>query len=95
MAKFIPADASQPEREVQPKNGKKFTLQEWQSYVGGYVQVVQTNDGSAVLMDEDGKLKDRPVNLRATALLFGIIALADQVVGDVLVLTAEEFADDE
>lgn len=56
------------------------TLQEAQEIVGGYVQMLTLDDGSQMLMDEDGRMKDLPVNDKASL-------LAGQVIrGNVLVL---------
>lgn len=74
-----------PSRPFAPANGKTFRLREAQAAVGGFVESLPIGDYLMVL-DEDGKAKDKPINPRATKLLH----LAggspdDQVVGDVLI----------
>lgn len=61
-------------------------LQAAQALVGGYVEAVVLADvGAAVWMDEDGKSRGRPNNVRASKLLAPVLAVTDFVVGDVLV----------
>ena len=47
-------------KEIQSKNDDP-SLSDAQKFVGGYVEVVQVNDG-ILIIDEEGKLKDKPVN---------------------------------
>jgi Domain of unknown function (DUF3846) len=64
--------------------GKFFSLGELQTIVGGYIEMVNTTDPNLLLvMDEEGKLKHKPLNRAATALY--IHGQHDRVVGDVLV----------
>lgn len=46
--------------DTQPANGKKFTLEEMQGYVGGYVEVVRKSPcfekGMVLLVNEDAAL---------------------------------------
>jgi hypothetical protein len=81
MAKLIKVDGTVT--EVSPKDGKHFSLEELQEFVGGDIQMVQTISGRLMYMDEEGKLKNKPVNEKATD-LFGYRAY-DLVVGDVLI----------
>ncbi len=53
-------------KEVQPKDGKKFTLKEAQSLVGGYVELVHLDGDNILLCDEEGLLKEKPVNQEAS-----------------------------
>lgn len=62
------------------------TLEEAQALVGGYVEVVYLPDGRQMLIDEEGKLKRKPVNVEAT-MLYG--RRNDVIVGDVVVLEKE------
>lgn len=47
------------------KNTKLETLQE---AVGGLIQIVTTEKGQDIVVDEEGKLKNKPVNEMATQL---------------------------
>jgi hypothetical protein len=66
---------------VEPKNGTDFKLDELQKYVDGRIEIVPTKDGRIIVLDEEGKLKDKDANIKATD-LFG---RHDYIVGDVLV----------
>ena len=53
-------------REVKPKNGKKFTLKELQELVGGYIAIIKPTEDFWVIADDEGKVKNLPVNLHAS-----------------------------
>lgn len=59
-----------------------------QGTVGGYVQLIRLPDGRQMLMDEEGLLKRKPPNPKATELVNGAGVLVHEVgiVGTVLVL---------
>lgn len=71
--------------EVQPKNGKAFTLEEAQFMVGGYIEVVHLDGDNILVCDEEGRLKDKERNEMAT---FNATQLGykgnEYLVGDVL-----------
>lgn len=78
------------EVEVQPKNGTDFSLEELQGFVGGYIEIVRLNEGKIMVVNEEGKLLDLPVNLLATIpfqLTYGPI---DQIYGNALVCKEDE-----
>ena len=51
---------------------KEPTLEELQEIVGGYIQIVTSKDGTAdIIMDEEGKLKNKNINVYATQLWQG------------------------
>ena len=64
MAYLIDTDGS--EKEVLPETGNRFTLDELQKLVGGYVITVRLNDGYKMYVDEDGLLLRLPYNKRAS-----------------------------
>lgn len=84
--------------ETQPKNGTDFSLKELQSIVGGYVEVVNLQDGRLLLCDEDGRAKDKPFNKKATEELHKALGVLTAnrlgwycgIVGDVLVCNDNE-----
>lgn len=82
MAKLIKANGEV--REVSPKNGTDFCLEELQGFVGGYIEVVYPLTGtpkdSILVVNEEGKLKGLPVNGIATAMM----GFQDTIVGDIL-----------
>lgn len=70
MATLIPADSSQPEREVKPRNGFEFHVDELHELVGGYIEMFATIDGRMMVCNDESKLVDNPVkNERASKLL--------------------------
>ncbi len=69
MAILIPADGNLPLRDVTPKNGRNFHLAElYELLACDYVEVLQLADGRKMVLDEDGKLANKPRNERATRL---------------------------
>lgn len=83
MAKIIKADGSMV--EIQPRNGRYFKLRELQKIVGGYIEILTLNGNEIMVVNEEGKIHDLPLNLQATE-LFGL----DVIVGDVLVCNDNE-----
>lgn len=73
---------------VKPKDFKKFTLEELQSYVGGYIEVINLSANKALVVNEEGKLHNLPVNKIATALAQYCNAIfpTDCIVGDAVVI---------
>jgi hypothetical protein len=69
---------------LQPWNGVNWSLEELQTIVGGYIELGGTVDGRFMVLDEEGKLKGKPLNVAATRLYkYG---RHDPVVGEVLVV---------
>lgn len=96
MAKIIYANGET--KEVKPKNGKFFTLEEKQAIVGGLIEIIPSREGQWLVIHEEGKLEGKPVNREATLLYaYGIMAdkngkffVHDFLVGDVLYCTEKE-----
>jgi len=80
MAKWIKASGEVVEVEA-ARPGKKFTLDELQRYVGGYIERLEIAPRLDMICNEEGKLHGLPVNQVATAL-----ARTQVIVGDVLVV---------
>ena len=59
------------------------SLSDAQKFVGGWVEVVQVNDG-VLIIDEEGKLKDKPVNEVASKMYADKYGDADIIVGDAI-----------
>lgn len=68
-------------QNISPKNGKAFEfVGEAYDLIGtDMIQLITTHDGRVLLVDEDGKRKDKPVNAAATALY--VYGAHDHVVG--------------
>lgn len=55
--------------EITPKNGKKFTLEEAQEYVGGYVELVELKHREQLICNEEAICYDMPYNKKASEVL--------------------------
>lgn len=75
--------------EYTPKNGKTFALTEMQEIIGGYVEPIRLNDGRMIIVDEDGKSKDKAVNIPATNILRRDHYTTDYIVGTAIVCDAD------
>lgn len=85
---LLKSDGSQS--QVKPTNGTDFTLEELQGFVGGYIEVVRSAlDGMILIVDEEGKLKGKPVNETATRFMHKQFSGIDCVAGDALCTPAE------
>lgn len=73
------------ETEVSPKNGKYFSLEELNSFVDGYIEIVDLMDGRLMVVNEEGKLIGLPLNLLATVEYQKAYGPIDQIVGNALV----------
>jgi hypothetical protein len=69
---------------IEPENGKTFSLKELQEAVGGYIQLVSINDGEyagkLMICDEEGLLKANQLNEEATRIA------GQQIVGQVIII---------
>ena len=72
-----------------PKNGKTFALTEMQEIIGGYAEPIRLNDGRMIIVDEDGKSKDKAVNIPATNILRRDHYTTDYIVGTAIVCDAD------
>ena len=74
---------------TEPANGNDFQLSELRSVVGGYIEVVTLRDGLMMVVNEEGKLQNLPVNYNATTVLQNMAVNEgdknDYVCGDALV----------
>lgn len=87
-----------PLSEVQPKNGKHFTLDELRRYVRwGYdeservlIEIIRLDEDWVLVVDEEGKLKDLPMNMVATGFLRGAYPYSkDYIVGNALLTSTK------
>ena len=69
-------------KEIQSKKDDP-SLSDAQKFVGGWVEVVQVNDG-VLIIDEEGKLKDKPVNEVASKMYADKYGDEDIIVGDAI-----------
>lgn len=74
---------------ILPANGEKFTLEELQMIVGGYIEIVHLTDKTLMVLDEEGKLKGKKMNLYATGLFRRLKQVQDYIVGDVMIVPSK------
>jgi len=72
---------------VNPKNGTDFSLEELQGFVDGYVQIINMQNGERMVVNEEGKIRNLPINETATlfAKFKSGIMPNDYIVGTALV----------
>ena len=80
-------------KEIFPKNGSYYELEELQDLVGGYIQLLYSHydKNAAMVVNENGKLYNLPLNLAATeiALTEEMISVLDYIVGNALIINAD------
>ena len=86
-AKIIYTDKE--DEDYTPKNGKTFALTEMQEIIGGYIEPIRLNDGRMIIVDEDGKSKNKAVNIPATNILRRDHYTTDYIVGTAIVCDAD------
>ena len=69
-------------KEIKSKNDNP-SLSDAQKFVGGWVEVVQVNDG-ILIVDEEGKMKNKPINEVASKMYEDKYGASDIVVGDAI-----------
>jgi hypothetical protein len=70
--------------EVTPRNGKAFTLEELQQFVGGSIEHVDCPNRKHMFINEEGKLLGLDINWKATE-VSGIARYGDVIVGPAIV----------
>lgn len=89
MAQIIRTDGTR--REICPANGTDFTLEEMQSIVGGYIELVELDGNTTMAVNEEGKLIPLSLNLEASRIFRAHHpASKDFIVGDVLVCNNDQ-----
>lgn len=88
MATLITTTGS--ELTAVPGNGKSFTPEELQDYVGGMIQFVCLPDRMILGRNGEGKMTGLPENRRATRQYGRYLLPGDYLVGDILILSQEE-----
>lgn len=86
-AKIIYTDKE--DEDYTPKNGKTFALTEMQEIIGGYIEPIRLNDGRMIIVDEEGKSKNKAVNIPATNILRRDHFTTDYIVGTAIVCDAD------
>lgn len=76
--------------DVEPRNGRDFSLSELQQYVGGYVEIADLMDGRIMVVNENGLSDGLPINPLATSIFQEQTGSDDIIVGSVVVCDAEQ-----
>lgn len=95
MAILLKAEEN-TEEEVFPKSGPSFTLEELQTYVGGYLEPIYLLDGRVMLVEENAKLRMFGwKNFAATAIARNArrIGPYEDLIGDIVICTRAEMGD--
>ena len=88
MAQIIKSNGET--KTVEPKNGTDFKLEELQAIVGGYIQIAYLRDDEIMVMDDEGKLKEKDLNLQASLRYRRDVNPYDSIVGDVLICNTNQ-----
>ena len=88
MAKIIKVDGTCI--DIQPEDGKYLSLEQLQKAVGGYIEIVNVDDDKILIINEEGKLEDLPVNTMATSLYQQVHGPIDVIVGNVVFAMTSE-----
>lgn len=83
MAAFIKTNGEIT--NVTPKNGTDYKYEELKEFVGGYIEIVPINDHEIMVVNEEGKLNNLPVNHIAS-----LLYMYDTICGNVLVCDDSE-----
>lgn len=77
-------------RIIRPDNKTDYSLAELHRWVGGNVETVSLGDGWLMIVREDGKLRNMPMNVTATRLFREKVPHNyDFIVGDAMVIHSE------
>jgi hypothetical protein len=77
-------------KDVRPANGKHWTLEELQGFVGGYIEVLRTHDGGYMVINEMGKVVTPMLELNYQATRLYQHGRHDPIVGCALVVDTHE-----
>ena len=73
---------------------KDFSLEDYQKIVGGWVEYVHVYDDIAMFCNEEGKIKNLPVNNIATQYIKSKQPFDDVICGDVIFSKTDEEGED-
>tara|TARA_R100001126_G_C4703745_1_gene91449 strand:- start:109 stop:366 length:258 start_codon:yes stop_codon:yes gene_type:complete len=75
------------------KKENQPTLEEAKEFVGGWIERIQLKNGDVMLIDEEGKLKEKDINQEATHHWVESYGMNDVIVGDVILIKKEALTD--
>ena len=90
MKKVMSEDGSYITIYLNDEDGEP-TLKAMQEVVGGYIEVVYAENGDQIIIDEEGRLKEKPINEDASEHWLGDRWDNDtaNIVGDAIVLSGK------
>ena len=90
MKKVMSEDGSYITIYLSDEDGEP-TLKAMQEAVGGYIEVVYAENGDQIIIDEEGRLKEKPINEDASEHWLGDKWDNDtaNIVGDAIVLSGK------
>lgn len=78
--------------DIKPANKDFFTLEELQSYVDGYIEIIHVKGKlyTQLIVNDEGRINGSPVNEMATYYVTNILGLSHIVHGDCVLATPKE-----
>lgn len=76
--RFVVKIAVDGETEIVESPTKKLGLRWMQEHVGGYIQLVRLKPGLTCVVDEEGRVKARPQNVRVPCLVGTVLICAER-----------------
>ena len=76
--------------DVEPANGRDFSLEELQGYVDGLIEIVSLYDGRLMVVNDEGLINGLPINPLATAIYQNATGVNDYILGNVLICQDNE-----
>lgn len=95
MGKWIKTDGTQ--QEVPPEDGKEYTLQEMNGFVGGYLEALRLTNNLVMYVNEEGVRLQLPLNFKAMEVLksYRPEHASTPIVGNVIIASLQETGDNE
>lgn len=89
MATLYKTDGTR--EDVTPANGTDFKYDELKNFVEGYIEIVHLGKKKVMVVNEEGKLMNLPVNAEATKVMLEMLPMSrDYIVGNALVCKTSE-----
>lgn len=89
MATLYKTDGTR--EDVTPANGTDFKYDELKNFVEGYIEIVSLGKKKVMVVNEEGKLMNLPVNAEATKVMLEMLPMSrDYIVGNALVCKTSE-----
>ena len=79
--------------KVITKKEEQPNLEQAQEFVGGLVERVELRNGDVMLIDEEGKLKQKNINVDATVHFYESFGPVDVIMGDVILIKKNALTD--